>query len=225
MKKNLHCPLRYGGAAVVFLLLSSAQGGLLPQWTSVGGAFSWGTFAGKSELDGVTGATRPGWGGLVNCHWPVFRKQFLTTGVDLTVVRQELRYSDDVGNVDGTRSISLAIVSVPLLYMVPLGKPRLEKPAIPPFSIGLGPFFGYVANESIRGNGNLCNYAVNRFNVGPYFQAEMNTVELPRGLQLGFYLNIYRTFFIKTYNDQYFVKSSAAGEIGVIKIGILLSMK
>ena len=108
-----------------------------------------------------------------------------------------------------------------------LGKRQLAgfRKAIPPYSIGIGPFLGYVADKKVREKGRLDNCSFNDIAVGPCIQAEMNPFVFYRNFSLGVYVDIFRTFFIKTYDDHYFNSNSSAGDIGAIKIGILLSMK
>jgi hypothetical protein len=61
----LHRPVRNGAVMIILLFWSLAEGGILQQWVSIGGALGWGTFAGEKEIDAVTGATRLGGGGSV----------------------------------------------------------------------------------------------------------------------------------------------------------------
>ena len=207
------------------LSLSFAESAIAPQWTSIGGAVSWATIAGKNDVDGVTGATRVGWGAMVSGNWLVFGKHFLKVSIDVTKTHHDLTYSDSVRDVHGTRSISLLLVSVPILYMIPLGKPREGKPSIPLYSIGIGPFFGYVADKTVHEEGNLDNCSFNNFYVGPYLKAEINPFDFYKDFSLGFYLDIFRTFFIRTYDDHYYNANASAGDIGAIEIGVLVSMK
>ena len=225
MKIISHTQVRSSVTVIIIILLCLlfTENRILPQWISVGGALSWGTMAGQKEIDAVTGATRMGWGGSVSYHWPVFGRQSLRIGIDFTEIKNDMTYSDSVRKVDGTRSISLLIVSLPVLYTIPLVKPKKGSGAVPPFSIGIGPFLGYVADKLIHENGNLDNYHFNRFNIGPYIHAEINPINFNKDFSIGFNIDIFRTFFIKTYNDPYFDKNKSAGNIGAIKIGIILS--
>ena len=188
-------------------------------WLVQAGAYH-GSIVGRNRVDAVSGATRTSVGGSVAAEVKVLG-QYLSLGINVGQTGQSIDYKDTANAVTGGRDLSLLLVDVPLLYNFHFFKNPSGGRDNPRLVIGLGVFLSLLADWRVADDGSTPPATLSRWGCGPYLRAAGYPFAFGR-FQPGLYLDVYRSFVPRLYDEVYFRQNSISGQLGILTGGLSL---
>jgi hypothetical protein len=189
-------------------------------WILQVGAYH-GSIVGRNRVDAVSGATKTSVAGSAVAEIKV-AGQYLSAGVNVAQSGQSVDYNDPANGVAGERDISLLLLDLPLLYNFHL----LTKPSggrdNPRLILSLGGFMSFVLSKQIVETGTVGAADPEKLSswaLGPYLRVAGYPFAFG-GFQPGLYLDFYRSFLPRFYDDVYFRQNSISGQLGILSGGL-----
>lgn len=179
-----------------------------------------GSIVGRNRVDAVSGATRTAVAGAVAAEVKVLG-QYLSLGVNLGQTGQSIDYNDAANAITGSRDLSLLLVDFPLLYNFHLFTNPSGGRDNPRLVLGLGVFLSAVANWKVVDAGSTPSAKLSRYGCGPYLRLAAYPLAFGR-FQPGLFLDVYRSFVPRFYDEAYFKQNSISGQLGILTGGISL---
>jgi hypothetical protein len=211
--------------AIVFLIggmVSGAfcEGGFLQNnltWLVQAGAYH-GSIVGRNRVDAVSGATKTSATGSVAAEFKVLG-HYISAGVNVAQTGQNIDYKDTANGITGERDISLLMLDLPLLYNFHLFKKPSGGRDNPKLIVSLGGFISFMLNKNIESTGSTPPALLSQWAMGPYLRFAGYPFTFGR-FQPGLYLDFYRSFLPKVYDETYFKQNSISGQLGILSGGL-----
>jgi hypothetical protein len=113
------------------------------------------------------------------------------------------------------------LLDLPLLYNLHLIKNPAGDRDNPRLVLSLGGFCTFVLNRKTDDVGTAPSATLSSWGLGPYLRAAAYPIAFGR-FQPGLYLNFYRSFAPKFYDEIYFRQNSSSGQLGILSCGLSL---
>lgn len=139
------------------------------------------------SVDGFTGATKIGFHVGGHATIPIKKNDF-QTGLVYMFSPQKLMYNDEVNSYNGTRTISLSQLSVPLTYSINLFKSRLAPGTV---ALKFGAILQYNFPE-VSDMGTLTEYKIYRVSGGAVLGISALPFSFQNGSRLGASFDLYK---------------------------------
>jgi hypothetical protein len=188
-------------------------------WIVDGGVYH-GSIVGRNKVDAVSGATKTSFAGSAAAEFNV-AGHYVSAGVNIAQSGQHIDYKDTANGITGERDISLLLLDLPLLYNFHMFKKPSGGRDNPRLIIGLGAFVSFVLSKHIEQNGSVPSASLSLWTMGPYMRIAGYPFSFGR-FQPGLYLDFYRSFVPKVYDEIYFRQNSIAGQLGIMNFGLSL---
>jgi hypothetical protein len=183
------------------------------------GGANYGCLVPKEPIDGVSGASK--WGGNGGVHAEIgIAGHFIETGFDYSYFKNDLSYLDTDKSIDGTRSLTMHSMAIPIMYNFHLSNREAGDPNL---IVGIGLLASYSPYQVVRKIGTLPDYSSSNWAVGPCLRISFYPLEIEGKYYPGLYLGLFRSIS-RFYTDDYY-KDKKAGVWGILDIGISLKMK
>jgi hypothetical protein len=179
-----------------------------------------GSIVGRDKVDAITGATQSTMAGSAAAEFKL-AGHYVSAGVNLGKTNQHVDYKDTANGITGDRNISLLLLDLPLLYNFHLLKKPSGDRDNPRLILSIGGFLSLVLSKNIEPTGSVPPATLSGWALGPYLRAAGYPFKFGR-FQPGLYLDFYRSFAPKFYDEVYFRKSSIGGQLGIINTGVSL---
>jgi hypothetical protein len=155
-----------------------------------------------AKPDAVTGATRIGLNTGVRLAKKVLGHA-IETGLDFNFFQTGLNYNDTDRNIVGSRTLTLASVSLSAIFDFHLFNRSSGDPYL---KICPGFFAAYYPYADVAQTVNPGNYNLNRFTIGPAIRVYVYPFDIVDNKYLGFYLEVQQSlnhFLVdKAYSDR-----------------------
>jgi hypothetical protein len=219
--------IRGRNKAILFAIIGFTTGcfsaeGLLQDnvsWILEAGAYH-GSIVGRNKVDAVSGATKTSVAGSVAAEFKVLG-HYVSAGVNIAQSGQTIDYKDTANGITGERDISLLLLDLPLLYNFHL----LTKPSggrdNPRLVLSLGGFFSVILDKKIDQSGSTPSAKLSSWGLGPYLRIAGYPFAFGR-FRPGLYLDFYRSFVPRFYDEVYFRQNSISGQLGILSCGLSL---
>jgi hypothetical protein len=186
-------------------------------WLVEAGVFH-GSIVGRKRIDAVSGATRTSVSASTAAEVKVLG-QYVSAGVNIEQTGQSIDYKDTANSVTGTRDISLVLLDLPLLYNIHLLKQPSGGRDNPRLVLSIGGFVSFVLSKRMDETGTPAPYHMASGALGPYLRVVGYPFAFGR-FQPGLFLNFYRSFVPRFYDDVYFRQNSISGQLGILSAGL-----
>jgi hypothetical protein len=177
-----------------------------------------GSIVGRNNNDAVSGATKTWVTGSGAAEFKVVG-QYLSAGVNLAQSDQHVDYNDLANGIAGERDISMLLLDLPVLYNFHLFTNPSGVHDNPHLILSLGGFMSFVLSKQITESGILKPEEMSSWALGPYLRVAGYPFAF-RSFQPGLYLDFYRSFVPKFYDDVYFRQNSISGQLGILSCGL-----
>lgn len=186
-------------------------------WLLEAGVFH-GSIVGRNRVDAVSGATKTSVSASAAAEVKVLG-QYISAGVNIEQTGQSIDYKDTVNSMTGTRDISLVLLDLPLLYNIHLLRKPLCGRDNPRLVLSIGGFLSFVLSKQVDETGAPAASHIASGALGPYLRVAGYPFAFGR-FQPGLFLDFYRSFVPRFYDDVYFRQNSISGQLGILSAGL-----
>jgi hypothetical protein len=197
-----------------------SEGGFLQNnvsWMVQAGAYH-GSIVVHNNVDAVSGATKTSVCGSAAAEFKV-ANHYISAGVNIAQVGQNIDYKDTVNGITGERDISLLLLDLPLLYNFHLFTKPSSGRDNPRLILSLDGFMSFVLSKQESQTGAVKPEKMSSWALGPYLRIVGYPFSYGR-FQPGLYLDFYRSFIPTFYDEPYFKQNSISGQLGILSGGL-----
>lgn len=187
-------------------------------WSVQGNVYH-GSIVGRTKVDGISGATPTTHGATIGVEYNL-KGHFIQAMATFGRTKQTVTYGPPAEIVSGNREIKLYLLDLPVMYNFHLFNKERFGRTFPRLMLGIGAFGSFTLHQDIIDT-TLASSAVALWALGPYLRAAYCPWPF-RLVQPGFFLEFYRSFVPKVYDDRLFDDNAISGQLGVLNMGILL---
>ena len=212
-----------GRFAVILLLLPVAvcTAGQRPLSFSAQFNVYRGSIVGRNKVDGISGATHNLHSGTVGVEYNL-HGHFLQGQLTFGRTKQTLTYNLPAEGISGTRDINLLLLDLPLMYNFHFFNRERSGFISPRLILSTGGFFSIVLRQTITDT--VLNAAgASSWALGPFVRAAYFPFTV-RQLQPGIFLEFYRSFIPKFYDDRFFRDNAISGQLGILSTGFIFRL-
>jgi hypothetical protein len=184
----------------------------------VGGGVYHGSIVGRNKVDAVSGATKTAFGGAAAAELNI-KGQYIQAGLNIGLTDQTINYNDTAQGIVGRRDISLVLLDAPLLFNFHLLKNPSGDRDNPRLILSIGGFISFVLSKRVTESGTVAPADMSSWALGPYLRIAGYPFTFGR-FQPGLFLDFYRSFAPKFYDDVYFRQNSISGQLGILSCGL-----
>ncbi len=180
-----------------------------------------GSIVGRNRVDGLTGATKNGHGATLGVEYNL-KGHPLQASATFGWTKQNVSYGPPAENVQGNREIKLYLLDIPVMYNFHLLKTERFGRMFPRLILSSGAFITFVLRQQIS-DSVLISPDVSKLAMGPFLRAAYYPYPF-KYLRPGIFLEFYRSFVPKVYDDPLFRQNGIAGQLGIMNFGIAVRM-
>ncbi|HQN94252.1 MAG TPA: hypothetical protein PLQ09_09030 [Prolixibacteraceae bacterium] len=169
-------------------------------------------------VDGFTGATKIGFHAGGHATIPLGRND-IQAGINYMFSPQTFTYNDAVHGYNGTRTVSLSQLSIPLTYNINLFKRWLAPGTV---AVKLGGVLQYNLPK-VSNSGTVTEYSMNKFSGGAQFGISALPFRFKNGSRLGTSFDFYKGSQI--FEDFYNKKEYQMPTSSYMKLSIIYQFK
>lgn len=218
---------KYRPITIWALLLGSTAGAAFGEnapisrnlaWTDQGNIYH-GSIVGRTPVDGITGATPNTHGGTIGVEYNL-KGHFIQLMSTYGRTKQTIIYCPPAEPVAGEREIKLYLLDIPVMYNFHFFPKERYGREFPRLILSVGAFGSFVLHQTIVDT-TLGSSVVSSWALGPFFRAAYYPWPFRR-LQPGVFVEFYRSFVPKVYDDPFFRQNSISGQLGILNSGLSL---
>ncbi|MCD4737412.1 MAG: outer membrane beta-barrel protein [Bacteroidales bacterium] len=177
------------------------------------GGINQGGFTEDQTLDAISGATSMSYGFGVHPEINI-RGKTIETGIDILGYNQTINYYDPDKEFVGERKFKYQELRLPITYNFKFLKNLSNCDYI---HLKLGVSGGYLINKNTEQIGDIPEYSLKKFSIGPTLGLSFAPIRLSKSFKLGGYIDFYRGS--RVYED-YYHNTSETGHTTYLMAGL-----